>query len=67
MKAAAETEFGASAESYRIFSIRFEEGKAILAELTDARSALTHARLTVAETAAFERQAWSRLRRAIGQ
>ena len=67
IKLAAQAEFAASDEGYRVAVIRFEEGKSILAELTDYRSQLTHARLSVAEADAYERNAWSKLARALGQ
>ena len=66
VKVAAQAEFVASDEGYRVAVIRFQEGKSILAELTDYRSQLTHARLSVAEADAYERKAWSKLARAIG-
>lgn len=67
IKIAAQAELVASDEGYRVAVIRFEEGKSILAELTDYRSQLTHARLSVAEADSYERKAWSKLARAIGQ
>ncbi|MBS1701398.1 MAG: TolC family protein [Armatimonadetes bacterium] len=67
MKTAAQAELLASDEGYRVAIIRYEEGKSILAELTDYRSQLTYARLSVAEADGYERKAWSKLARAIGQ
>ena len=56
----------ASEESYRVALLRYQEGKAILAELTDSQSMLSHARLSVAQATAYKRKAWSNLSRAIG-
>lgn len=67
IKTSAQAEFAASDEGYRVAVVRFEEGKSILAELTDYRSQLTHARLSVAEADSYERKAWSKLARATGQ
>jgi outer membrane protein TolC len=67
IKVAAQAELAASDEGYRVAVVRYEEGKSILAELTDYRSQLTHARLSVAEADAYERKAWSKLARAIGK
>ncbi len=66
LKAAA-AELDASVEAYRVALVRYEDGKAILAELTDSRSQLVHARLSVAEGSAYQRKAWSKLTRAIGR
>lgn len=63
----AEAEVTASEESYRVALLRYQEGKAILAELTDSRSMLSHARLGLAEATAYKRKAWSNLARATGQ
>ncbi len=63
---AAKAELDASEEAYRVALVRYQEGKAILAELTDSRSALVHAKLSVAEAKTYERKAWSKLERAIG-
>ncbi|MCE9558790.1 MAG: TolC family protein, partial [Armatimonadetes bacterium] len=66
VKAAADAEFKASDEAYRVALIRYQEGKSILAELTDARSQLTHARLSVAEATQYERKSSAKLARAVG-
>ncbi len=64
---AAKSELVASREAYRITLIRYQEGKAILSELTDARSQLVRAQVGIAESEAYRRQAWTRLARSIGQ
>lgn len=66
VQTAASAELAASEEAYRVALLRYQEGKAILAELTDSRSGLTHARLAVAEALAYQRKAWSKLMRATG-
>jgi outer membrane protein len=66
VSASAHAEVEASEEAYRVALIRYQEGKAILSELTDSRSQLTHARLSVAESNAYARKAWSKLTKAIG-
>jgi len=64
---AAKSELAASREAYRITLIRYQEGKAILSELTDARSQLVSAEVGAAESEAYRRQAWTRLARSVGQ
>lgn len=64
---AAKSEVAASREAYRITLIRYQEGKAILSELTDARSQLVSADVGAAESEAYRRQAWTRLARSVGQ
>lgn len=66
VRKAADAELVASSAAYEVGLLRYQEGKAILAELTDARSQLTMARLSVAEANAYERKSWSKLVRAIG-
>lgn len=66
VRAAAQAELNASEEAYRIALIRYQEGKSILAELTDSRSQLTQARLAVAAASAYQRKAWAKLARATG-
>ena len=67
VSAAAHAEVEASEEAYRVALIRYQEGKSILSELTDSRSQLTHARLSVAESSSYARKAWSKLSRAMGK
>jgi outer membrane protein TolC len=65
---ASQAEFVASAEAHRIAMIRYEEGKAILAEVLDTRAQLTLAQVGLAEAEAYSRSAESRLVRAwLGQ
>jgi outer membrane protein len=59
-------ELAAGNESFRIAMIRYKEGKAILAEVTEARAQVVKAELAVAQSIAFQEKAWSRLQRAIG-
>ena len=66
VSASAKAEVEASEEAYRVALLRYQEGKAILSELTEVRSELTHARLSVAESNAYARKAWSKLARAMG-
>ena len=67
VSASAKAEVEASEEAYRVALLRYQEGKAILSELTEVRSELTHARLSVAESTAYARKAWSKLARATGK
>jgi len=61
---ASQAEVAASEEAYRIAMIRYEEGKAILAEVLEAKSQLTLARVGLAEAEAYGRVARSKLLRA---
>ncbi len=63
---AANAEFKASEEAYRVALIRYQSGKSILAEISEARAQLAQARLSVSESEAFRRKAWAKLMRAIG-
>ncbi|MBS1723005.1 MAG: TolC family protein [Armatimonadetes bacterium] len=66
VRKAAGAELAASAAAYEVALLRYQDGKSILAELTDARSQLTMAQLSVAEAAAYERKSWSKLARSVG-
>lgn len=57
----------ASEEAYRVALLRYREGKAILAEVTDARARLVAAQRSIAEADAYSRIAWSKLHRAMGK
>ena len=63
---ASRAEVAASAEAHRIAMIRYEEGKAILAEVLDTRAQLTLAQVGLAEAQAYSRSATSGLLRACG-
>jgi outer membrane protein TolC len=56
-----------SSEAYRVALLRYQEGKAILAEVTDARARLVAAQRSIAEAEAYARTAWSKLQRAMGR
>jgi outer membrane protein TolC len=66
VREAAEEEEKASAEAYRVALFRYREGKAILAEVIDARAQLVAAQLAKAEADDYARRAWAALKRACG-
>jgi outer membrane protein TolC len=63
---AAQAQFAASEEAFRVMSERYEAGKAVLVELIDARAQLAIARVSVAEVESFARASWARLVQAMG-
>jgi outer membrane protein TolC len=56
----------AAQEAYRIAKVRYEEGKAIRAEVAQALADLLAANTALAEARRYQRQAWSRLTRPLG-
>ena len=56
----------AAEASYTVELLRFQAGKSILAELLDARTALTQARVHVADAARYELVSAAKLSRAVG-
>lgn len=65
--AAGKAQVAAAEEAYRIARIRYDEGKSIQAELSQALADLEAARAANAESTEYKRIAWSNLRRATGQ
>ena len=57
----------AAAEAYEVERLRYENGRATVAELLDALAALTRARLDVIEARRFVSVAHARLQRAVGE
>jgi len=64
---AAEAELKASEEAYRVALIRYQSGKSILAEVSEARAQLAQAKLSVNDSEVYRRKAWAKLMRAIGE
>lgn len=62
----AEAEVKASEEVYRISLLRYEEGKTIQAEVTQALADLAQARASINEAYTYKKTAWSKLMRAMG-
>ena len=56
----------AAVESYAVELLRFQAGKSILAELLDSRTALTQARVHVADAARYDLVSAAKLSRAVG-
>ena len=54
-------------ESYEVEKLRFDNGKSILAELLDAQSMLSEARVEVLSAMRYRDAAWSKLMRAMGE
>ena len=54
-------------EGYRVAKLRYEEGKAIRAEVSQALADQLEARTRLADAEAYRRTAWSQLMRALGQ
>lgn len=63
---ASQAELKASEEAFRVSLIRYQSGKSILAEVSEARAQLAQAKLSVNESEAYRRKAWAKLMRAIG-
>ena len=66
VRQAADDEAKSGEESYRVALLRYREGKAILAEVIDARAQLVAAKLAKAEAEDYTRRAWAMLQRAMG-
>lgn len=62
----AEAEVKAAEEAYRISLLRYEEGKTIQVEVTQALADLTQARASINEAYTYKKTAWSKLMRAMG-
>ncbi len=62
----AEAEVKASEEAYRISLLRYEEGKTIQVEVTQALADLTQARASINEAYTYKKTAWAKLMRAMG-
>lgn len=63
---AAESEVRASAEAYRIAKLRYETGKAIQVEVSEALADMVGAFVGEAEAREYQRRAWAQLSRAVG-
>jgi len=66
VQAAAEAEVKAAQASYDVALVRYQAGKSILSELTDARAQLSKARLSQADANLYEHRATAKLFRATG-
>lgn len=64
--AAADARIKATEEAYRIAKVRYEEGKAIRTEVSEALADLQESRIGLAEAHRYQQQAWTRLTREMG-
>jgi outer membrane protein TolC len=66
VKASAQAGLTAAIEAYEVERLRYDNGRATIAELLDALSAATRARIDVIDAERFSQTARARLQRAIG-
>ncbi len=64
---AAKSQVDSAHEGYRVAKLRYEEGKAIRAEVAQALADLQEARSGLAEAHKYQRVAWARVKRAMGE
>lgn len=66
VRASAQAGLEAATEAYEVERLRYDNGRATIAELLDALSAVTQARIDVIDAERFSQTARARLQRAIG-